>query len=95
MSTYLVAFVICDYSHISEQTEKGVSISVYTPPPFVSQANFALETAIHIMDYFEDFFGVPYPLPKQGKFLIILVNQMELFINIITAKISQSSTCSM
>lgn len=66
MSTYLVAFVICDYSHLNNQTERGVSVSVYTPPPFISQASFALKTAVHVMDYFEEFFGVPYPLPKQG-----------------------------
>lgn len=67
MSTYLVAFVICDYTHINRVTEKGVSVSVYTPPPFISQADFALETATHIMDYFEEFFAVPYPLPKEGE----------------------------
>lgn len=66
MSSYLVAFVICDYTHIHKQTERGVSVSVYTPPPLISQASFALNTATHIMDYFEDFFGVSYPLPKQG-----------------------------
>ncbi|XP_045481382.1 endoplasmic reticulum aminopeptidase 2-like isoform X3 [Harmonia axyridis] len=65
MSTYLVAFIICDYDHISNTTRKGVSVSVYTPPPYISQASFALSTATHMMDFFEDFFGIPYPLPKQ------------------------------
>ncbi|XP_064215469.1 endoplasmic reticulum aminopeptidase 1 isoform X6 [Tribolium castaneum] len=65
MSTYLVAFIICDYTHLSRQTQRGVSVSVYTPPPYISQASFALNTTTHILDYFEDFFGVPYPLPKQ------------------------------
>lgn len=66
MSTYLVAFVICDYTHLNRETEKGVSISVYTPPPFISQASFALQTACYMMDFFEDFFQIPYPLKKQG-----------------------------
>lgn len=66
MSTYLVAFIICDYTHLSRQTRRGVSVSIYTPPPYISQASFALNTTTHILDYFEDFFGVPYPLPKQG-----------------------------
>lgn len=65
MSTYLVAFVICDYTHIGNLTERGVSLSVYTPPPYQKQAAFALKTASHIMDFFDDFFGIPYPLPKQ------------------------------
>lgn len=66
MSTYLVAFVICDYVSLNKKTEKGVSVSVYTPQPFISQASFALNTSTHIMDFFEDFFGLSYPLPKQG-----------------------------
>lgn len=66
MSTYLVAFIICDYTHLNKQTGKGVSVSVYTPPPFISQASFALDTATHLMDFFDDFFMIPYPLPKQG-----------------------------
>lgn len=70
MSTYLVAFVICDYKHLNKQTERGVSVSVYTPPPFISQASFALNTATSILDFFEDFFMVPYPLPKQDLIVI-------------------------
>ncbi|XP_067012904.2 endoplasmic reticulum aminopeptidase 1 isoform X2 [Anabrus simplex] len=65
MSTYLVAFVVCDYQHISNETQHGKSVSVYTPEEMLSQAHFALHTAIDIMDYYEEFFGVPYPLPKQ------------------------------
>lgn len=66
MSTYLVAFVICDYTNINKETENGISVSVYTPPPYISQASFALQTACRLMDFFEDFFGIPYPLKKQG-----------------------------
>lgn len=73
MSTYLVAFVICDYHFLNNQTERGVSVSIYTPPSFISQASFALHTAIHVMDYFEDFFGLPYPLPKQGQLVLNLL----------------------
>ncbi|KAJ8936471.1 hypothetical protein NQ314_012334 [Rhamnusium bicolor] len=64
MSTYLVAFVICDYTHQNKQTETGVSVSVYTSTPYISQASFALNTATYILNFFENFFGMPYPLPK-------------------------------
>ncbi|KAJ9582424.1 hypothetical protein L9F63_003222, partial [Diploptera punctata] len=65
MSTYLVAFVVCDYTRITRQTQKKVSVSVYAPVDMISQAGFALSTASDAMDYFEEFFGVHYPLPKQ------------------------------
>lgn len=72
MSTYLVAFVICDYTNINKETENGISVSVYTPPPYISQASFALQTACRLMDFFEDFFGIPYPLKKQGTYIKIM-----------------------
>lgn len=66
MSTYLVAFVVCDFQRVSTQTARHVSVSVYAPDDLIAQAGFALRTAADIMDYYEEFFGVPYPLPKQG-----------------------------
>lgn len=67
MSTYLVAFVVCDYNHTHTKTSKGISVSVYAPTDLLPQANFALHTATKMMEHYEEFFGVPYPLPKQGK----------------------------
>jgi aminopeptidase N len=73
MSTYLVAFIVCDYKRITKETRKRVSVSVYAPNEMISQANFALSTAADAMDFYEEFFGVPYPLPKQGKLKLMLV----------------------
>ncbi|XP_019765505.2 endoplasmic reticulum aminopeptidase 1 isoform X4 [Dendroctonus ponderosae] len=64
MSTYLVAFIVCDYTNFRNLTDRGVSVSVYTPPSFNEKAKFTLDTATSALGYFEDFFGVPYPLPK-------------------------------
>lgn len=68
MSTYLVAFVVCDYSHQSIETANGLSVSVYTSHDRQSRANYVLNTTAHILNYYENLFGVPYPLPKLGKY---------------------------
>lgn len=68
MSTYLVAFVVCDYQHIRAETTRGVSVAVYSPPDLLKQARFALDTATAMMDHYERYFNVNYPLPKQGKY---------------------------
>ena len=33
MSTYLVAFVVCDYKNITKTTKRGVTVSLYQSPP--------------------------------------------------------------
>jgi puromycin-sensitive aminopeptidase len=64
MSTYLLAFVVGEFDHIQAQTEHGVLIKVYTPPGKSASGQFALDCATKALDNFNDFFGVPYPLPK-------------------------------
>ncbi|XP_068243383.1 endoplasmic reticulum aminopeptidase 1-like isoform X1 [Palaemon carinicauda] len=65
MSTYLVAFIVCDYDKVTNFTDNKVAVSVYAPPTMISQANYALRMATHILEFYESFFGVAYPLPKQ------------------------------
>lgn len=66
MSTYLLAFVVCDFSVKSSQTvTNNITVSVIAAEGKIEQAQFALEMATKITDYYEVFFGVKYPLPKQ------------------------------
>uniref|UniRef100_A0A8C9VL62 Aminopeptidase n=1 Tax=Scleropages formosus TaxID=113540 RepID=A0A8C9VL62_SCLFO len=65
MSTYLVAFLVSDFVSISKTSLHGVKISVYTEPEKISQAEFALDAAVKLLDFYEDYFDIPYPLPKQ------------------------------
>lgn len=51
-------------------TNRNVSVSVYAAEAMLPQAKYALNIAARTMDYFESFFGVHYPLPKQGRLLI-------------------------
>uniref|UniRef100_A0A8C3JE15 Aminopeptidase n=1 Tax=Calidris pygmaea TaxID=425635 RepID=A0A8C3JE15_9CHAR len=65
MSTYLVAFIVSDFKSISKITSHGVQISVYTAPDKIDQAEYALDAAVKLLDFYEDYFSIPYPLPKQ------------------------------
>ena len=64
MSTYLLAFVVGELHASTAQSKNGVEVSVYST---LSQAKsthqFALAEAVRLLDFYEDYFGVPYPLP--------------------------------
>ena len=63
MSTYLLAFVIGDLVSV-EQESHGTRHGIWTTPGKESQAQFALDTSVQLLGFFNDYFGIPYPLPK-------------------------------
>uniref|UniRef100_A0A6Q2WYW0 Aminopeptidase n=1 Tax=Esox lucius TaxID=8010 RepID=A0A6Q2WYW0_ESOLU len=65
MSTYLVAFIVSDFLSVSKTTSHGVKISVYAVPDKIDQTEFALNAAVKLLDFYDDYFDIPYPLPKQ------------------------------
>nr|XP_048706529.1 endoplasmic reticulum aminopeptidase 2-like isoform X2 [Caretta caretta] len=65
MSTYLVAFIVSDFQSVSGTTSSGIKVSVYVTPEKLNQAHYALEAAIKILEFYEQYFGIYYPLPKQ------------------------------
>ncbi|XP_013387099.1 glutamyl aminopeptidase isoform X2 [Lingula anatina] len=65
MSSYLVAFIVCDFAKITANSTGGTQVSVYAPPHLISQAEYALDVASKVLSYYEEFFGVAFPLPKQ------------------------------
>ncbi|GAB1605730.1 aminopeptidase N-like, partial [Argonauta hians] len=70
MSTYLLAFIVCDFSSLENKTKTGVQYRVWARPEAIDQARFALDIGIKVLEYFEDYFGVPFPLPKQDMIAI-------------------------
>ncbi len=65
MSTYLLAFVIGKFHHQTIRSSRGVKITTYCPinhdPKILKYAN---AVAASSLDYYDDVFGVPYPLKK-------------------------------
>lgn len=65
MSTYLAAFVAGDLQRATTATKSGVEVNVYaTPAQSAGSLNWALQHAAQTIDFFDEYFGVPYPLPK-------------------------------
>lgn len=65
MSTYLVAFVCGELHKRTAKTKSGVDIRVWaTTAQPAESLDFATDIAKRSIEYFEDYFGVPYPLPK-------------------------------
>ncbi len=64
MSTYLLAFVVGDLASIEGRADDGTLIRIWTTRGKESQGEFALDTSKRLLAYFNDYFGIPYPLPK-------------------------------
>ncbi|XP_061673781.1 endoplasmic reticulum aminopeptidase 2 [Syngnathoides biaculeatus] len=64
MSTYLVAFVVCDFKSVTATTSSGVKVSIYADPEKWYQTHYALEVAVKMLDFYEEYFNINYPLPK-------------------------------
>lgn len=41
-------------------------MSIYATPEKWLQTHYALEVAVKMLDFYEEYFNIPYPLPKQG-----------------------------
>ena len=64
MSTYLLAFVVGDVVSIEQDAANGTRVGIWTTPGKEDQAAFALDTSVQLLGYFNDYFGIPYPLAK-------------------------------
>jgi aminopeptidase N len=63
MSTYLLFFGAGDFERV-HRTVAGVDVGIVVKRGDTAHAAFALDAAAALLPYFNDYFGVPYPLPK-------------------------------
>jgi aminopeptidase N len=65
MSTYLLAFVFGDMQYKEATTKDGVVIRVWaTRAQNKAALDFPLEVGVRAVEFFNDYYGVPYPLAK-------------------------------
>ncbi|KRM72243.1 M1 family metallopeptidase [Lacticaseibacillus brantae] len=64
MSTYLVAFAFGDLQSKQTTTKSGVQVGVFaTKAHKANELDFALDIAKRSIEFYEDFYQTPYPLP--------------------------------
>ena len=61
MSTYLVAFIVGPLTFTEEVDANGVPLRVACVPGKEHLGQFALDIGEHSLNFFADFFGIPYP----------------------------------
>mmetsp|Transcript_42665 Transcript_42665/g.96071 ORF Transcript_42665/g.96071 Transcript_42665/m.96071 type:complete len:685 (-) Transcript_42665:104-2158(-) len=64
MSTYLLAFCVGEFEFIQGLTKDGILMRILAVPGKTDQLQFALKTAIRSLDFYNEFFKIPFPLPK-------------------------------
>ncbi len=64
MSTYLVAFVVGPLEATEPVDCGGVPLRVIHRPGRGDQTGFALDVAAHALEWFSDYYGLPYPSDK-------------------------------
>ncbi len=63
MSTYLVAFLVGDFQCTAGESD-GVAIRVCATPDKVALTPYGLDVAKYVLHYYDNYFGIPYPLKK-------------------------------
>lgn len=72
MSTYLLAFIVGEFEQIegftrpngsSGQAKDKIQIRIFTTKNKIHQAKFALDVAIKSLEFFTEYFDIPYPMP--------------------------------
>ncbi|KAH9512314.1 hypothetical protein Btru_039144 [Bulinus truncatus] len=65
MPTYLLAFIVCDFIYSSKITENGLLFRAWSRPEANESTEFALDFGTKALVYYEEFFNISFPLPKQ------------------------------
>ncbi|HEL0677922.1 TPA: M1 family metallopeptidase [Streptococcus equi subsp. zooepidemicus] len=65
MSPYLLAFALGDLHGKTTKSKNGTTVGVYaTKAHPLTSLDFSLDIAVRVIDFYEDYFGVRYPIPQ-------------------------------
>nr|KAG5686653.1 hypothetical protein BaRGS_013440 [Batillaria attramentaria] len=67
MSTYLVALIVCEFENKTKYTSgHNIRYEVWGRPAVRDQLDFALNLGVDVIDFYEGYFNINFPLPKQS-----------------------------
>src|SRR6266480_1275581 len=69
MSSYLNVFCAGEFDAIESEVD-GVKLRITTTKGKAERARYALEATAQILHYYNEYFGIPYPLPKLDQLAI-------------------------
>lgn len=64
MPTYLLGFVFGELGYKEAITKDGVTVRAYATPDNVVFTEFALDVAVKCLEFYNNYFGIDYPLKK-------------------------------
>ncbi|KAL1492044.1 hypothetical protein ABEB36_012545 [Hypothenemus hampei] len=67
MSTYLSCFIVSDFTYTNttfNNSGNQTELRVYASPGNLDKTTYAGEVAKKVIEYYVEYFGIPYPLPK-------------------------------
>uniref|UniRef100_A0A914V3A9 Aminopeptidase n=1 Tax=Plectus sambesii TaxID=2011161 RepID=A0A914V3A9_9BILA len=70
MSSYLLAVVVSDFDKREGKTKSGTRFRIWARKEAQHQTEYALTSGITALEYFEQFYGIPFPLEKQDMIAI-------------------------
>ncbi|XP_017083204.1 aminopeptidase N-like [Drosophila eugracilis] len=70
MSTYLVAYTVNDFTHKSSTLLTGPLFRTWARPNAIDQCDYAAEFGPKVLKYYEQLFGLKFPLPKVDQIAI-------------------------
>lgn len=76
MSTYILCLVIGKFEYIHKATPTSkIDVRVYVPFGRKHQGEYSLELAVKTLEFYEKYFGIPYPLDKMD---LVSIHEMSV-----------------